>query len=129
MKINRAARAEAKTLFRICRSEKGLDEARLRKVIGIISKERPRGDLQVLGRLGQLVRLEVGRATHEVVSATPLEDGGKAVFAILEKYFGKPLAQQVEVRPEVLGGLRIRVGSDVWDATLRGRLEVLARSA
>ena len=129
MKINRAARAEAKTLFRICRSEKGLDEARLRKVIGIISKERPRGYLQVLGRLGQLVRLEVGRATHEVVSATPLEDGGTAVFAILEKYFGKPLAQQVEVRPEVLGGLRIRVGSDVWDATLRGRLEALARSA
>ena len=129
MKINRAARAEAKTLFRICRSEKGLDEARLRKVIGIISKERPRGYLQVLGRLGQLVRLEVGRATHEVVSATPLEDGGQAVFAILEKYFGKPLAQQVEVRPEVLGGLRIRVGSDVWDATLRGRLEALARSA
>jgi F-type H+-transporting ATPase subunit delta len=129
MKINRAARAEAKTLFRICRSEKGLDEDRLRKVIGMISKQRPRGYLQVLGRLGQLVRLEVGRATHEVVSATRLEDGGKSVFAVLEKHFGKALAQQAEVRPEVLGGLRIRVGSDVWDATIRGRLEALARSA
>jgi F-type H+-transporting ATPase subunit delta len=129
MKINRAARAEAKSLFRICRSEKGLDEDRLRKVIGMISKQRPRGYLQVLGRLGQLVRLEVGRATHEVVSATKLEDGGKAVFAVLEKHFGKALAQQAEVRPEVLGGLRIRVGSDVWDATIRGRLEALARSA
>ena len=85
--------------------------------------------MQVLGRLGQLVRLEVGRATHEVVSAVKLEDGGKAVFAVLEKHFGKPLAQRVEVRPEVLGGLRIRVGSDVWDATLSGRLEALARSA
>ena len=106
-----------------------MDEARLRKVIGVLAQKKPRGYLQVLGRLGQLVRLEVGRATHEVVSATPLEDGGKGVFTILEKYFGKPLAQKVEVRPEVLGGLRIRVGSDVWDATLRGRLEALARSA
>ncbi len=129
MKINRAARAEAKSLFRICRTEKGLDEERLRKVIGIITKQRPRGYLQVLGRLGQLVRLEVARATHELVSATKLDDGGKAVFGVLEKHFGKPLEQRAEVRPEVLGGLRIRVGSDVWDATIRGRLEALARSA
>ncbi len=129
MKINRAARSEAKTLFRICHSEKGLDEARLRKVMGVLAQKKPRGYLQVLGRLGQLVRLEVGRATHEVVSAVKLEDGGKSVFSVLEKHFGKPLAQQVEVRPEVLGGLRIRVGSDVWDATIRGRLEALARSA
>ena len=64
-----------------------------------------------------------------VVSAVKLEDGGKSVFAVLEKHFGKPLAQQVEVRPEMLGGLKIRVGSDVWDATIRGRLEALARSA
>lgn len=129
MKINRAARSEAKTLFRICHSEQGLDEVRLRKVIGVLAQKKPRGYLQVLGRLVQLVRLEVGRATHEVVSAVKLEDGGKSVFAVLEKHFGKPLAQQVEVRPEMLGGLKIRVGSDVWDATIRGRLEALARSA
>ncbi len=129
MKINRAARSEAKTLFRICHSEQGLDEARLRKVIGVLAQKKPRGYLQVLGRLVQLVRLEVGRATHEVVSAVKLEDGGKSAFAVLEKHFGKPLAQQVEVRPEMLGGLKIRVGSDVWDATIRGRLEALARSA
>ena len=129
MKINRAARSEAKTLFRICHSEQGSDEARLRKVIGVLAQKKPRGYLQVLGRLVQLVRLEVGRATHEVVSAVKLEDGGKSVFAVLEKHFGKPLAQQVEVRPEMLGGLKIRVGSDVWDATIRGRLEALARSA
>ena len=97
--------------------------------MGVLAQKKPRGYLQVLGRLGQLVRLEVGRATHEVVSAVKLEDGGKSVFSVLEKHFGKPLAQQVEVRPEVLGGLRIRVGSDVWDATIRGRLEALARSA
>ncbi|MCX6934860.1 MAG: F0F1 ATP synthase subunit delta, partial [Verrucomicrobia bacterium] len=122
MKINRAARAEAKTLFRICRSEKGLDESRLRKVVALIAKQRPRGYLQVLGRLAQLAKLEVERHTHEVISSIQLEDGGKSIFAMLEKHFGKPLAQRTEVRSEVLGGLKIRVGSDVWDATLRGRL-------
>jgi F-type H+-transporting ATPase subunit delta len=129
MKISRAARAEAKSLFRLCRTEQGLDEARLRKVVQVVAKQRPRGYLQVLGRLAQLAKLETERRTHEVVSATKLEDGGKCVFALLEKHFGKPLAQQAEVRPDVLGGLRIRVGSDVWDATIRGRLEALARSA
>lgn len=129
MKISRAARAEAKSLFRLCRTEQGLDEARLRKVVQAVAQQRPRGYLQVLGRLAQLAKLETERRTHEVVSATKLEDGGRSVFALLEKHFGKPLAQQAEVRPDVLGGLRIRVGSDVWDATIRGRLEALARSA
>jgi F-type H+-transporting ATPase subunit delta len=129
MKISRAARAEAKSLFRLCRTEQGLDETRLRKMVEVVAKQRPRGYLQVLGRLAQLAKLETERRTHEVVSATKLGDGGQSVFALLEKNFGKPLAQRAEVRPEVLGGLRIRVGSDVWDATLRGRLEALARSA
>jgi F-type H+-transporting ATPase subunit delta len=129
MKISRAARAEAKSLFRLCRTEQGLDETRLRKMVQVVAKQRPRGYLQVLGRLAQLAKLETERRTHEVVSATKLGDGGQSVFALLEKNFGKPLAQRAEVRPEVLGGLRIRVGSDVWDATLRGRLEALARSA
>lgn len=129
MKINRAARAEAKTLFRICRTEDGLDENRLRKVVHTMMERRPRGYLQVLGRLVQLAKLEMSRRTHEVISAGELPDGGKSVFVMLEKLFGKPLAQRAEVRPDVLGGLKIRVGSDVWDATIRGRLEALVRSA
>ena len=84
MKINRAARSEAKTLFRICRSEKGLDEARVRQVVTALVQKKPRGYLQVLGRLGQLVRLEVGRATHEVVSAVKLEDGRP--FTVSRRY-------------------------------------------
>ena len=81
----------------------------------------------MLGRLAQLAKLEVERHTHEVISSVKLEDGGKAVFGMLEKHFGKPLAQRTEVRSELLGGLKIRVGSDVWDATIRGRLEALTR--
>ena len=104
MKINRSARAEAKTIFRICRSENGLDESRLRKAVVLIAKQRPRGYLQVLGRLAQLAKLEVERHTHEVISSVQLEDGGKAVFALLVKHFGKPLAQRTEVRSELLGG-------------------------
>ncbi len=106
-----------------------MDESRLRKAVVLIAKQRPRGYLQVLGRLTQLAKLEVERHTHEVISSVQLEDGGKAVFALLEKHFGKPLAQRTEVRSELLGGLKIRVGSDVWDATIRGRLEALTRAA
>ena len=90
MKINRAARAEAKTLFRICHAEKGLDEGRLRKVIQAISKQRPRGYLQILGRLAQLTKLAVDRNTHELVSATKLEDGGKSVFAVSVSLYTSP---------------------------------------
>ena len=48
MKISRAARAEAKSLLRLCRTEQGLDEARLRKGVQTVAKQRPRGYLHLL---------------------------------------------------------------------------------
>jgi F-type H+-transporting ATPase subunit delta len=43
----------------------------------------------------------------------------------LKRKYGQDLIAEFSVNPELLGGMRIRVGSDVWDATVRNRLERL----
>src|SRR5207247_654688 len=48
----------------------------------------------------------------------------KLVDSLKEKYGGYLTAEFV-VSPELLGGMRVRVGSDVWDGTVRNRLEQL----
>jgi F-type H+-transporting ATPase subunit delta len=45
--------------------------------------------------------------------------------ANLKKKYGSDLTTEFVVNPELLGGMRIRVGSDVWDGTVRNRLERL----
>jgi F-type H+-transporting ATPase subunit delta len=43
----------------------------------------------------------------------------------LNKKYGKDLSTEFVVKPELLGGMRVRVGSDVWDGSVRNRLERL----
>ena len=57
---------------------------------------------------------------NEVDSATSLE-----LVSNLKKKYGSDLTAEFIVNPELLGGMRIRVGSDVWDGTVRNRLERL----
>ena len=43
----------------------------------------------------------------------------------LKRKYGSDLTTQFVVKPELLGGMRIRVGSDVWDSSVRNRLQRL----
>jgi F-type H+-transporting ATPase subunit delta len=47
------------------------------------------------------------------------------VVTNLKKKYGSDLTPEFVVNPELLGGMRIRVGSDVWDGSVRNRLERL----
>jgi F-type H+-transporting ATPase subunit b len=57
-----------------------------------------------------------GEALHELCSA-------------IESLAGRPLGVSVQVRPDLLGGVRLRIGGHVWDASMAGRLEELETAA
>ncbi len=48
--------------------------------------------------------------------------------ASLSKKYGRPLTLDFSVSPELLGGIRVKVGSDVWDGSVKARLEALKAS-
>jgi F-type H+-transporting ATPase subunit delta len=129
MKITRQARQSAKKYFRACLNPEGLlDEQRLRDLIQLLAARKPRNYLAILTRLLRLVELSVEERTFRVESATPLADRGASVFASLEKDFGRPSRTFYEQNPDLLGGLRIRRGSTIWDGSLRGRLQRLEQA-
>jgi F-type H+-transporting ATPase subunit delta len=47
------------------------------------------------------------------------------IMANLKTKYGNDLVTDFRVVPQLLGGMRIRVGSDVWDGSVRNRLERL----
>ena len=64
-----------------------------------------------------------GRVTALVRVATDLtEDQMRALHAILERYFRRPLHLEVEVETSILGGVWVRVGDTVIDGSLHGPL-------
>lgn len=126
MRSSREARKSARSLFRACFSGGVLDAARVRAVTDAIAAEKPRGYLAVLHTLSRLVRLELDRRHAVIESAAALTEAEmKDLRADLVRTHGADLTFESAVRPELIGGLRVRVGSDVWDGSVRSRLASL----
>jgi F-type H+-transporting ATPase subunit delta len=84
------------------------------------------------GALTRLVESAAARRDREVayvVAAAPLtDDEEQRLASTLAALYGRKVSLQVEVDPGVLGGISVRVGSDLYDGTIRHRL-ALARTA
>ncbi|MDP9044846.1 MAG: F0F1 ATP synthase subunit delta [Pseudomonadota bacterium] len=65
-----------------------------------------------------------GVSDATVYSAFPIEPGPLAeVVAALERRFKRKLNAQVQVQPDLIGGIRVVVGDEVLDTSVRARLE------
>ncbi|MGC8989305.1 MAG: F0F1 ATP synthase subunit delta [Verrucomicrobiia bacterium] len=127
MRVSRQARAAAKALFRSCLVDGRLDEGRVREAVAELVKLRPRGYYDILLHLHRLVRLEIERRTAQVEAARPLSDDQRAkVRAKLEAIYGPGLEFMFAENASLIGGLRVKVGSDVYDGTIAGALARLA---
>ena len=129
MRIDRHARQSAKKFFRAClRPDGSVDEPKVREVMQLLVNDKPRGYIATLERLRKLLELALEERTVRVESATPLADEGKSIFTELEKKYGPASRNLYQVNPALLGGLRIRRGSNTWDGTLSNRLQRLQQS-
>jgi F-type H+-transporting ATPase subunit delta len=129
MKIDRHARQNAKKYFRACvRPDGSIDEQGVRELVQLLVTQKPRNYLQILTRLQRLVELAVEERTVRVESATPLADRGASVFSSLERRFGPASRTYYEENPALLGGLRVRRGSSIWDGSISGRLHRLEQA-
>ncbi|MFM2243627.1 MAG: hypothetical protein RLZ97_2483 [Verrucomicrobiota bacterium] len=129
MKVSKIATATARRIFRLCQTASGLDEAKLSAAVKKIATEKPRGYRGILLALKRLVRLEIERRHVVVQSAVNLDDSERQrIAAGLKEKYGDSLTFEYQVDPALLGGLRVRLGSDVWDGTVKGRLDRLAEA-
>ena len=71
-----------------------------------------------------LVNARSGVSDAIVYSAFPIDAGKLAeVVGSLEKRFGRKLNASVQVDPELIGGIRVVVGDEVLDTSVKARLE------
>ena len=126
MRISKQARREAKEVFRSCTADGFVDEKRVRDVVQRVLQIKPRGYLAILEHFQRLLKLAIDQRTARVESATPLgQDLQAKVQANLTKAYGPGLRFSFTENPALIGGLRIKVGSDVYDGTVQGRLAAL----
>jgi len=129
MKASKQARREAKELFRTCFANGLLDEQRVRQAIQNVIQTKPRDYIGILSHFQRLVKLDVDRRTAKVESAVPLaQDLQTKVQANLTQAYGPGLNLSFAQNPALIGGMRIKVGSDVYDGSVQARLAALRES-
>ncbi|MDD5351076.1 MAG: F0F1 ATP synthase subunit delta [Chthoniobacteraceae bacterium] len=126
MKVSKDARHLSRSLFRSSFSHGRLDPARVKAVLATVAARRPRHSLEALKDYEQLVRMELARRHAVIESATPLDPAtADEILRDLRTRFGADITHETKVNPALLGGIRVQLGSDVWDGSVSGRLELL----
>lgn len=115
-------------MFRSCVLNGLLDAGRVRQVVQRVIESKRRGYLAVLSRFRRLVKLDLDRHTAEVESAVPLPEDLRAhVQSGLQRIYGPGIDIHFAHRPSLIGGMRVKVGSDVYDGSVQSELAALER--
>ena len=126
MKINKEIRQMSKDLLRASFTDGQLDGGRVSSLVRSLLDKKPRNYLAILDNYKRLIRLEVEKRTATIESASELvPDVARDLVSNLKRRYGPDLTTRFVVNPDLLGGMRIRVGSDVWDSSVRNRLQRL----
>ena len=129
MKATKQTKREATRMFRLCFVNGLLDEGRTQQVVQRVIEAKRRGGLALLGHFQRLVKLQVARHTAEVESAVPLPaDLHERIRAGLTRTYGPGIKASFTHNPGLIGGMRIKVGSDVYDGSVLARLAALEKS-
>src|SRR6266850_7053054 len=120
MKINKETRQLSKGLLRASFTDGQLDSGRIASLVQSLIEKKPRNYIKVLENYKRLLRLEVEKRSATIETATELPPESSAqIVANLQRKYGSDLTAQFVVNEKLLGGMRIRVGSDVWDSSVR----------
>lgn len=124
MKISKQARRDGKSLFRACFVNGQMDETRVRTAIQRVIEAKPRGYVGVLNQFERLLKLHVQSRQARVENAVETSpELMRSIEASLARRYGPGLDVKYWINPALLGGLKIRVGSDVYDGSVQARLE------
>ena len=126
MKNNKEIRRLSRGMLRASFTDAQLDNGKISALVQSLVTKKPRHYLDVLQHYKRLLRLEIEKRHVRIESAMKLDaETAKQIVDRLKRKYGTDLTANFDVDPSLLGGVRVRVGDDVWDGTLRSRLQRL----
>lgn len=127
MKISKDAHRTARQLLRLTVRSGSPDPETARKIVDRIHAAKPRHYEAILQAYLRLLRLEYAKRHAVIESAVELDAGQReAVLNELKAKHGGELTAEFHTVPALLGGIRVKLGSTVWDGSVKARLDALS---
>ncbi|WP_300542529.1 F0F1 ATP synthase subunit delta [Maricaulis sp.] len=117
--------AEEKAGVLTALAEKARFNELTRNTFGVAARNGRAGDLGAVAKVfAALAAADRGVVTADVTTAAALtKKQTEALAASLKGAFGREIEVRTDVRPELLGGLIVKVGSRMFDSSLRTKLD------
>jgi F-type H+-transporting ATPase subunit delta len=126
MRTAKEARKVSVLLFRNSFTEGKLDKEKISHMVESLLAEKPRHYVDALKDYQRLIRLETEKRHAVIESATQLNSAlANQIVTNLRRRYGDDLTTEFRTNPDLLGGLRIKIGDDVWDGSVKNRLRKL----
>ena len=123
MKGTKQSRRDAKQLFKSCQVAGQLIDDRVRQAVALLTEKKPRGYFGILQELQRLVKLDVNSRTARVESAITLSESQKQnVQTSLGRLKGSEVTVEFAENADLVGGMRVKIGDDVFDGSVKTRL-------
>jgi len=126
MKLNKEIRQLSRKMLQASFTDGQLDPGRIASLVDSLVTRKPRNYIDALKNYKRLLRLELEKRHARIDTASEVDPAIRSeIEANLKSKYGNDLSTEFHVDPKLLGGMRIRVGNDVWDGSVRNRLERL----
>jgi F-type H+-transporting ATPase subunit delta len=105
---------------------RGVAEPAINLVLLMARRGRPGAIEPMIAHFTELLRRHRGVALAQVRTALPLDEGQRAeIMARLRSLTGAEIEILETVDPDLIGGIAVRIGDQLYDASVRSRLERL----
>ena len=127
MKGTKQSRRLAKQLFKSCQVDDRLNADRVRKAVRLLIEQKPRGYFGILQNLQRLVKLDEASRSARVESAVALSQAQQQeVRNSLKRLKSSDVTVEFATNSGLIGGMRVKIGDDVYDGSVKTRLTSLS---
>ena len=128
MKTNKEIRRLSREMLRVSFTDGQLDRGKVASLVQSLVEKKPRHCIDILQNYKRLLRLEFEKRHATIESAAELSpEMREQIVSTLKRKYGADLTTEFVVNPQLIGGMRVRLGSDVWDGSVQNRLQRLAQ--
>lgn len=127
MAADKQTKLLAKQLFKLSVVNGVVSPEQVAGVLGWVEKHSPRRPVALLKAYHHRIAIELAKSRAEVEHAGPVSDATlKQIEAAMTKRYARVVTASAKPNPKLLAGLRVRVGSDVYESSVAGQLAKLS---
>lgn len=127
MHARKQAQQLARQLYRLSLMDGQVSAERVGGVLAYLELHPPRQLLAVLKHYRRLVARQLARNHALVEHAGAINDNIlHAIASALSRKYQRPVAAAAQLNPQLIAGLRIRLGDDIYESSIAGQLAALA---